>query len=99
MSHTNSPFQKLIQGAMAGWIATLPMTIFMQVAWQRLPERERYPLPPRQITRKVVKELGVRRQLSDQNQTALTLLLHFSYGALAGSVYEMFEERIPLHHS
>jgi hypothetical protein len=50
-----SPFQKMIQGAGAGLLATLPMTIFMQAAWMRLPAPENYPLPPRQVTRKLAR--------------------------------------------
>jgi uncharacterized membrane protein YagU involved in acid resistance len=99
MFGSKSLFQKIIQGTVAGWIATLPMTIFMQMAWNVLPAREKYPLPPRLITRKLLKELGIHRQIRGKKQTALTLLLHFSYGAVAGSAYKVLEERIHLQNA
>lgn len=99
MSNNNSPMQKIIPGAAAGWVATWPMTIFMLYIWRRLPARDRQPLPPRQITGEVLEDVGLRRQLSGRTKTALTLLLHFSFGALAGSMYGMLEGRIPLRNS
>jgi Predicted periplasmic/secreted protein len=88
-----------MQGALAGWIATLPMTIFMQLAWNGLPAREKYPLPPRLITRKLTTELGIRKYLRGKKQTALTLFLHFSYGAAAGTIYETLGDRFHLQHA
>jgi uncharacterized membrane protein YagU involved in acid resistance len=89
----------MLQGAVGGLLATLPMTIFMLMAWKRLPEREKYPLPPRLITRNVVKQVESPQRLGNRNLTALTLLLHFLYGALTGSLYGTFEQRIPLDRS
>ena len=100
MTDRISLFPKMMQGARAGLLATLPMTIFMQAAWMRLPARERYPLPPRQITRKLLqKVVAPRRKASERNQTLLTLLLHFLFGAMTGSLYGMFEDRIPLNRN
>jgi uncharacterized membrane protein YagU involved in acid resistance len=98
MPDEKSPYLKLIQGAAAGLIATAPMTLFMRSAWKRLPESEQYALPPREITRNVIRP---RRffQLSPKQQTALTLLFHFLFGAATGSVYGMVEEKIPLDAS
>lgn len=96
MSNMNSPYMKLIQGAGAGLVATLPMTLFMRSAWKHLPASEQYPLPPRQITKRVI---GLRNfwRLSGDEQTGLTLLFHFLFGAAAGSVYGMVEEKIPVN--
>src|SRR5690242_13597729 len=99
MVRNNSLSQKMIQGAVAGLLATFPMTIFMLMAWKRLPDREKYPLPPRLITRNVVKQVGSPQKLGNRNLTALTLLLHFLYGALTGSVYGTLEQWIPLRRS
>lgn len=98
MTHMKSPFIRLLQGAGAGLIATLPMTLFMRSAWKRLPAPEQYALPPRQITKKVI---SPRRfwSLSEENQTALTLALHFLFGAAAGSLYGMVEKKIPIRTS
>jgi uncharacterized membrane protein YagU involved in acid resistance len=99
MFNRKSLVQKLIQGALAGWIATLPMTIFMQVAWNGLPPRQKYPLPPRLITKKLAKDFGVRRYLRGRKLTGLTLFLHFSYGAAVGTIYEILEDGIHLQHA
>ena len=98
MPDDKSPYLKLMQGAAAGLVATIPMTLFMRSAWKRLPENEQYALPPRQITRNVVRPRRFFR-MSPEKQTAFTLLLHFFFGALAGSAYGMVEEEIPLQSS
>ena len=93
-----SPYMKLIEGAVAGLIATLPMTIFMRFAWKRLPEDEQYSLPPRQITRNFFGPWRFWR-MSQEKQTVLTLMLHFLFGALTGSVYGMLEDKVPIQRS
>lgn len=95
MLYDKSPYLKLIQGAAAGLIATVPMTLFMRSAWKRLPAQERYALPPHQVTRNVIRPRRFFR-LSPGEQTALTLLLHFLFGAATGSVYGLVEEKVPL---
>jgi hypothetical protein len=55
MPDDKSPYLKLMQGAAAGMIATIPMTLFVRSAWKRLPAQEQYALPPRQVTRNVVR--------------------------------------------
>lgn len=95
MTNMKSPFIKLVQGAGAGLVATLPMTLFMRSAWKRLPAGEQYALPPRQITREVIRPRRFWR-MKPENQTALTLLLHFLFGAAAGSVYGLVEDKIPI---
>ena len=99
MVRTNSLSRKVIQGAAAGLLATFPMTLFMLIAWKRLPEREKYPLPPRLITRNLVKEIEPLQNLGRRKLTALTLLLHFLFGAGTGSLYGILVERIPLQQS
>ena len=95
MDNSRSPYLKLSRAALAGLIATLPMTIFMRSAWKQLPKQEKYALPPRQITRNVLKPV---RRLSDRRQRALTLFLHFAFGMAAGLVYGAVEEKVPLPH-
>ncbi len=95
MQYEKSPYLKLIQGAAAGLIATVPMTLFMQAVWKRLPAKEQYALPPRQVTRNVIRPRRFYR-LSREKQTMLTLVLHFLFGAATGSVYGVVEETIPL---
>ncbi len=96
MEKSKAPYLKLSQSAIAGMMATLPMTIFMRSAWKQLPEQEQYALPPRQITRKVIKPA---RKLNERKQTALTLFLHFAFGAVAGLIYGMVEGKVPVPHA
>jgi uncharacterized membrane protein YagU involved in acid resistance len=98
MRNPKHPYQKLIQGAAAGLIATLPMTIFMRSTWKRLPAEEQYALPPRLITRSLVGP-GRFWKMSRRGQTAIILVLHFLFGAMAGSMYGMLEEKVPLQRS
>jgi len=99
MVRVDSPPSKIIKGAVAGLLATLPMTLFMRAAWRMLPRREQYALPPRLITRKLTKKAGVDSKLDAQELTWLTLTLHFLFGAAAGSLYGVVEERVPLNES
>lgn len=77
----------LLSGALAGLVATLPMTASMEAMFRFLPRHEQYPLPPGEITAKVTDELGMSRQIDSQQHFALTLFNHFAYGAAAGSLY------------
>lgn len=95
MRETNSPFHKMLVGAAAGLIATLPMTIFMQTVWLQLPRREMHPLPPRQITRRLLRRSGTQGRVNHRTETALTLFLHFLFGAGAGAMYAILAERLP----
>ena len=44
---------RLIIGALAGLTATTAMTAAMRRLHRQLPARERYPLPPREITERL----------------------------------------------
>jgi uncharacterized membrane protein YagU involved in acid resistance len=99
MTRIPSPFEQLIKGAVAGLIATVPMTIFMRSAWRMLPKREKYPLPPRLITRRLTQKTGVDNQLDADELTSLTLTLHFLFGAATGALYGVIEPRVPLNES
>lgn len=95
MKNINTPLRKMLRGAVAGLMATVPMTIFMQASWLRLPARELHPLPPRRITRRLLRETGLHRRVNQLNERILTWLLHFLFGAAAGSIYGILDEKIP----
>lgn len=81
----STPWLRIVFGAICGVVATGPMTAAM-IAWhRRLPEREKYPLPPREITGEVLAKAGV--QTSAEAAHAATALAHFAYGGAAGAVY------------
>jgi hypothetical protein len=58
-------FRKLVQGAAAGFAATAPKSISMVSRWALLPQREKYPLPPRLITEEITKRVGIENQMSE----------------------------------
>ena len=84
---------RFLLGALAGFVATVPMTVAMELMHRRLPRRQRYPLPPREITMEVAEEIGVKRHLNEPQRLSLTLASHFAYGATAGALYASLEAR------
>jgi len=88
----------MLRGARAGFIGTAPMTLSMLAGWLLLPAREKYPLPPQQITTKFAKLLRVKHHINTntKQRDVAALLLHFGYGTIAGSVYGLFENKFPL---
>ena len=90
------PIRDVLSGAIAGFLATAPMTVSMLVGWLLLPSRERYPLPPREITQDIAERVGIGERLTDGQLTAATLLSHFAYGAFFGSTYALMEKDVPL---
>jgi hypothetical protein len=69
---------RLLLGGIAGFAATMAMTSVMARLHRRLPERERYPLPPREILAQLTG--GTDRQVRDRAMAA-----HFLYGGLCGA--------------
>src|SRR5687767_1570913 len=78
---------KIVSGALAGFAATVPMTAAMVAMHRRLPARERYPLPPRQITVRAAGKAGVRDRLDESDRRSLSLLAHFGFGTTAGALF------------
>ena len=58
----------LLQGATAGCVATIPMTVAMEVMHRRLPDEEQYPLPPRTVAMRVAEEAGVEEDLDEDEK-------------------------------
>lgn len=75
------------------------MSLTMLIGWTLLPRREKYPLPPRLITEEITERVGLEDQMGEGELVGLTIVSHFGYGALFGSVYALFENRIPMHSS
>ena len=87
---------RVLVGALGGLSATGPMTIAMILLHRCLPARQRYSLPPREITVHLAKKAGVHRKLGPEARAALTLINHFGYGAMAATIYSMADARIPV---
>src|SRR3546814_16330614 len=75
---------RLLLGALAGMAGTAAMTAAMNRLHQRLPPKDRYPLPPRPIH---------ERMLGSQSEAALkehATAAHFGYGAVTGALLAEF---------
>ena len=72
---------RLILGAVAGFVATLPMTIAMRKLHGRLPPSERYPAPPRELIDSTTAEAVPEEPARD-----LTIAAHHLYGAATGAL-------------
>lgn len=70
---------RLVIGGIAGFVATMAMTSAMKRLHQKLPRKERYPLPPREITDAI---LDPPAKVAPD----LTLAAHFAYGAACGAL-------------
>ena len=77
----------LLLGAVAGAIATLPMSIVMLVGKRLLPWTKRDALPPTQIVRRATQAVGLHDDLEHEERLAVTIASHFGYGAATGSLY------------
>jgi uncharacterized membrane protein YagU involved in acid resistance len=89
-----------IKGALAGTVATAPMSLVMLWWQRRLPPHESYALPPRQITAQVTKRAARRLALpkpGKPQQQVFTVLGHFAYGAGAGALYPALSARLRCH--
>ena len=78
---------RLAIGAIAGFVATMAMTAAMRRLHARLPAKERYPLPPRELTDRV---LAPPAGLAPD----LTLAAHFAYGAGCGALLAAVNPRM-----
>jgi uncharacterized membrane protein YagU involved in acid resistance len=81
------------QGALAGAIATAPMTVAMVAMHRALPPKEQYPLPPSLITEELEEKAGVEAHVDREAHRKLTFANHFGYGALCGAVFASFVKR------
>ena len=84
---------RLLVGALGGLSATGPMTIVMIILHRILPFKERYSLPPREITVHLAQKADLHKKLNSEARAALTLINHFGYGALAATAYALIESR------
>lgn len=93
----NQNYLVLLQGALSGILATIPMTLFMGAAHYLLPKRQRYPLPPRLITLKAAEKVGLEDVIEEEPVYTLTTgAAHFGYGADGGILYALLTRRVPL---
>lgn len=96
MRATHPALTTVLGGLAAGALATIPMSLAMEALHRRLPWRERYPLPPRQVTMRLARRLRLERHLGEPERTGVTLLAHFGYGAAGGAVYASLASWLPM---
>ena len=87
----------LLPGAAAGFLATVSLLVSMLIVWRLLPGWETYQLPPRVITGKISKNVGLENPLDEKEMVGLNVLSHFGYGTISGALYALFEQRLPMH--
>ena len=85
-----------VAGAVAGFLATFPMTVTMKGIHRTLPAFRRHSIPPRKITMRILRKLQVGPFYGNKKRTALTMASHFGYGAAGGAAYGTFSRGIPL---
>jgi uncharacterized membrane protein YagU involved in acid resistance len=88
--------QETLKGAVAGLIATVPMTATMLAIQRMLPRLQQQRLEPRRITNDMLRRTGLKHDLSEQKREQATLVAHFGYGAAVGAGYALAEQLLPL---
>lgn len=78
------------KSALAGMIATLPMTLFMLFVQRFLPKWQHYDLPPEKITDELAERANVKKHLDKPKRVGVALTAHFGYGAAMGVLYPFF---------
>jgi uncharacterized membrane protein YagU involved in acid resistance len=93
---TQNNYASLLQGALAGFVATLPMTLFMLAMHQLLPKWQQYALPPEKITDEMAERADVKKHMDKPQRVGAALVAHFGYGTTMGVIYSMTVRRLPL---
>ena len=86
----------LMSRALAGFIGTIPMTIFMLLMHRLLPNWQKYALPPEAITHELSERIDLDKYMNKQQLLAATLVSHFGYGTVMGMLYGMMMYRLSL---
>ncbi|ACI99935.1 hypothetical protein [Rhodospirillum centenum] len=86
--------EMLAAGAVAGFAATAPMTLAMTALHAALPAAEQAPLPPRPLTRQVLRRSGLPWPEDGMVKRSLTLGAHFGYGAATGAAYPLWRRAV-----
>src|SRR4051794_15884915 len=83
----------VVRGAVAGIVATVPMTAFVLGA--RALGLIGTP-PPRQIAANAAWTAGVRDDMREEHFNAFWLATHLGYGAACGAVFALLRSILPL---
>lgn len=84
----------VLRGMWAGLVATGPMTLAMFAMHRWLPEGERHPLPPAELTQDIVDKVGLSKWMSHDSRSSAMMISHFGYGAVCGIAYALLGDRL-----
>jgi hypothetical protein len=84
--------RSLVYGALAGLIATVPMTGVMMGMKRVFLGHGSRAVPPVQITERVVRRSPLPNELVESYRAETSLGAHFGYGAALGGLYSIFEQ-------
>lgn len=85
---------KYTRGALAGFLASGPMTYALMSLFKKLDAPEKSPLPPATITNDVFKLMNL--QLGKKAIVPATMTAHFGYGTVMAIPYSMFFSKLPV---
>lgn len=88
-----------LKGAIAGSIATAPMTVTMLAMHRYLVNWPRPSVPPKKIALGLAHRVGLKKHMDRPQQKTFAWVSHVAYGASMGSVYGSLVRRIPLPSS
>lgn len=86
----------VVGGAVAGAVATGPMTLFMLAAHRYLPLHQRNSLPPKAITMDLLKRVNLKQHMNRKQRRRATWIAHLAYGMGVGATYGSFSRAIPV---
>lgn len=78
-----------------GLVATLPFTAVMLGMKFLYRGHGQKPVPPKQITKKIVEKTPVGDDLSEEELNVLTTFSHFGYGGAVGALFSPLSRRFP----
>ena len=85
----------ILGGAVAGAVATGPMTLFMMAAHRFLPLHQRTPLPPKAITMDLLSKVNLKQHLNRKQRKRAPWIAHVAYGTGVGATYGSFSRFVP----
>jgi hypothetical protein len=95
MKTKESKVESGVAGGIAGFLATIPMSLCMLAIHRKLPVYHRSSLPPKKLTTRIARKIGISHKLSRKEKRALSVFSHFGYGTGAGSIYGLVSNSIP----
>ncbi len=91
-SHKGVGMNRLLSGAIAGFVATIPMTCLIELGRRT---RMLWNPPPKQITRSAARKVGIFQRPSAEALKVEWVVAHFGYGAACGAIYGATKPILP----